>query len=282
MSGDLAAHLTEVCSEFEHVCLLKSIKSRSTSAHKISSDQTDCTINWSVQWVCSHMDIQVDLCKGGFWWGGSIYMYIFTCNLTKYIYIFKNSYTYFPPNLVQKACLQALASSCKHYHSKSRIRGLRFKIQKELLESKRQDSRFKIFSGSPWIQGLAYKIEDSRFQWLFLNPGAWAQDSRFKIQKELLESKEVDSRFRIFSGFSWIQGLGYKTQDSRFKIRKELLESRPYTRLCENKRSFCILNPGPWIQEKPLKILNLESAPLDSRSSFLDLESSILNPGPWI
>ena len=248
-------------------------------------------------------------------------MYIFTCNLTKYIYIyiFKNSYTYFPPNLVQKACLQALASSCKHYHSKSRIQGLRFKIQKELLESKRQDSRFKIFSGSPWIQGLAYKIEDSRFQWLFLNPGAWAQDSRFKIQKELLESKEVDSRFRIFSGFSWIQGLGYKTQDSRFKIRKELLESRPYTRLCENKRSFCILNlesrpldsrKAPenlesWIRPPGFKkfffgswIFNLESRPLDLRKAsenteswihllrfqkfFLDLESSILYPSPWI
>ena len=166
MSGDLAAHLTEVCSEFEHVCLLKSIKSRSTSAHKISSDQTHCTINWSVQWVCSHMDIQVDLCKGGFWWGSSIYIYIHVIwqKIYIYIYLFIYSYTYFPPNLVQKACLQALASSCKHYHSKSRIRGLRFKIQKELLESKRQDSRFKIFSGSPWIQGLAYKIEDSKFK----------------------------------------------------------------------------------------------------------------------
>ena len=45
VSADLTAHLPEVCSEFDHVCLFKSIKSRSTSAHKISSDQTHCTHN---------------------------------------------------------------------------------------------------------------------------------------------------------------------------------------------------------------------------------------------
>ena len=92
MSGDLIAHLTEVCSEFEHVCLLKSIKSRSTSAHNKSSDQTHCTINWSVQWVCSHMDMQVDSCKGGFWWGGVAYIYI-------YIYILGHVYGMFSMNI---------------------------------------------------------------------------------------------------------------------------------------------------------------------------------------
>jgi hypothetical protein len=30
----------------------------------------------------------------------------------------------------------------------------------------------------------------------------WIQDSRFKIQKELLESRVLDSRFKIFRGFS--------------------------------------------------------------------------------
>ena len=43
MSGELTAHLTEVCSEFDHVCLQKSIKSGSRG-------------------------------------GGSIYIYILTCH----------------------------------------------------------------------------------------------------------------------------------------------------------------------------------------------------------
>ena len=213
-----------------------------------------------------------------------------------------------------------LASACK---------------QLQALSLQVPDSRFKIQDPkrTSWIQAAGFKIQD--FQWLSLNPGACIQDwrfkisvaflesrglgTRFKIQKELLESKEVDSRFRIFSGFSWIQGLGYKTQDSRFKIRKELLESRPYTRLCENKRSFCILNlesrpldsrKAPenlesWIRPPGFKkfffgswIFNLESRPLDLRKAsenteswihllrfqkfFLDLESSILYPSPWI
>ena len=201
----------------------------------------------------------------------------------KYIYIHATlqqkiySYTYFPPNLVQKACLQALASSCKHYHSKSRIQGFRFKIQKEPFESRREDSRFKIFSVFPWIQGLdtRFKIQNSRskknflnpaggfkiqdFHGLFLNPGAWAQDSRFKIQKELLESRGEDSRFKIFSGSPWIQGLGYKIEDSR------------------SKKNFW--NRRRWIQDSVFSDAFLKSRGLDSRLKIQDPKKNFLNPG---
>ena len=84
-------------------------------------------------------------------------MYIFTCNLTKYIYIFKNSYTYFPPNLVQKACLQALAS---------------------------------IITPSP-----GFKVSDSRSKKNLLNPGGRIQDSRFS--RAFLESRGLGTRFKI-------------------------------------------------------------------------------------
>ena len=93
------------------------------------------------------------------------------------------------------------------------IQDWRFKIQdlKRTSWIQRVDSRFKIFTGFSWIQGLGHKIQDPKrtswiqgggfkiqdFQWLSLNPGAWIQDWRFKIQKEFLESKEVDSRFSL-------------------------------------------------------------------------------------
>ena len=171
----------------------------------------------------------------------------------KYIYIHATlqqkiySYTYFPPNLVQKACLQALASSCKHYHSKSRIQGFRFKIQKEPFESRREDSRFKIFSVFPWIQGL---------------------DTRFKIQdlKRTSWIQRVDSRFKIFTGFSWIQGLGHKIQDSRSK--KNFLNPAGGFKIQDFQ--WLSLNPGAWIQDWRFKIQKefLESKEVDSRFSI--------------
>ena len=92
-------------------------------------------------------------------------------------------------------------------------------------------------------------------------------DSRFKIQKELLESRwNQDSRFKIFRDFSWIQGPGFKIQDSRSK--KNFLNptswfQRGVARVWIQEVLFesWILNPGPWVQEKSLEILNLESTP---------------------
>ena len=275
----------------------------------------------------------------------------------KYIYIHATlqqkiySYTYFPPNLVQKACLQALASSCKHYHSKSRIQGFRFKIQKEPFESRREDSRFKIFSVFPWIQGLdtRFKIQNSRskknflnpaggfkiqdFHGLFLNPGAWAQDSRSKknflnpggrIQDSrfsvaLLESRGLDTRLKIQDPkrISGIEGGGFKIQyfqmlflnpgawiqDWRFKIQKRTSWIQGGGFKIQDFQGL-FLNPGAWIQDSRCKknvcfhrgvyrvwiqevlfgswILNLESciqAPGFKKSHW---KSWILNPPPWI
>ena len=219
----------------------------------------------------------------------------------KYIYIHATlqqkiySYTYFPPNLVQKACLQALASSCKHYHSKSRIQGFRFKIQKEPFESRREDSRFSVF---------------------FLESRAWIQDSRFKIQdlKRTSWIQRVDfSRFKIFTGFSWIQGLGHKIQDSRSKknflnpggriqdsrFSVALLESRGLdTRLKiqDPKRisgiegggfkiqyfQMLFLNPGAWIQDWRFKIQKRTSWIQGGGFKIQDFQGLFLNPGAWI
>ena len=145
---------------------------------------------------------------------------------------------------MHKPCLQALASSCKHCHSKSRI----------------QDSRFK----------KNFKIQDSRSKKNFLNPESWIQDSSFKIQKELLEShflpperrgQGLDSRscFWILTLESWIRDL-----DSR--------------KAPENLESW-ILNPGLWIQEVLFGswILNLESTLL---ASALQAGTNIYLP-PW-
>ena len=98
----------------------------------------------------------------------------------------------------------------------------------------------------PACKALASRV-DSRFkiQKNFLNPESWIQDSRFS-------GAFLESRSRI--------------QDSRVKIQKELLESRPWPRLSGGKKwdsrsSFWILN----LESRTLDsrssfwILNLES-----------------------
>ena len=94
------------------------------------------------------------------------------------------------------------------------IQDWRFKIQdlKRTSWIQRVDSRFKIFTGFSWIQGLGHKIQDSRSKKNFLNPGGRIQDSRFSVA--LLESRGLDTRLKIQDPkrISWIEGGGFKIQ----------------------------------------------------------------------
>ena len=202
------------------------------------------------------------------------------------------------------------------------IQDWRFKISVAFLESRGLGTRFKIQDSkrTSRIQGGGFKIQD--FQWLFLNPGAWIQDSRFKIQDpkrtswiQTLYTPLWKQTFFLHLE-SWIQAPGFKKSPWKSWIRppgfKKFffgswifnLESRPLDlrKASENTESWIhllrfqkffldlessILYPSPWIQGEPLKILNLESCRLDSRSSFwiLNLESCAQAPGfkksPW-
>ena len=106
----------------------------------------------------------------------------------------------------------------------------------------------------------------------------------FKIQ----DSKRT-SRFKIQDPkrTSWIQSPGFKIQASRSK--KNFLNptsclqrgvARAWIQEVVFESWLLNLESGTWIQEKPLKILNLESWIQDSgfKKFFLDLESWILNP----
>ena len=174
------------------------------------------------------------------------------------------------------------------------IQDWRFKISVAFLESRGLGTRFKIQDSkrTSRIQGGGFKIQD--FQWLFLNPGAWIQDSRFKIQDpkrtswiQTLYTPLWKQTFFLHLE-SWIQAPGFKKSPWKSWIRppgfKKFffgswifnLESRPLDlrKASENTESWIhllrfqkffldlessILYPSPWIQGEPLKILNLES-----------------------
>ena len=123
------------------------------------------------------------------------------------------------------------------------------------LACKRLQAVASIVTPSP-----GFKIQDSK--------RTSKRTSRFKIQKELLESRVLDSRFKIQDPkrTSWIPLLA----------SREAWPGPGFKKFFLNLDSW-ILNPGPGFKKSPWKswILNLESRTLDSRSSF---GSWILNP----
>ena len=142
-----------------------------------------------------------------------------------------------------------------------------------------QDWRFKIQKRTSWIQGGGFKIQD--FQGLFLNPGAWIQDSRCK--KNVCFHRGVYRVWiqEVLFG-SWILNLESCIQAPGFKKshwKSWILNPPPW--ILEVLFESWILCPSPWIQEKPLKswIFNLVCKPLDSRRATENLESWILPLG---
>ena len=65
------------------------------------------------------------------------------------------------------------------------------------------------------------KIQDSRSQKEFLNQGGRIQDSRFKAQKKLLESKGVGFKIQDSRSQKEFLNQGGRIQDSRFKAQKK-------------------------------------------------------------
>ena len=199
------------------------------------------------------------------------------------------------------------------------IQDWRFKISVAFLESRGLGTRFKIQDSkrTSRIQGGGFKIQD--FQWLFLNPGAWIQDSRFKIQDpkrtswiQTLYTPLWKQTFFLHLE-SWIQAPGFKKSPWKSWILNPppwiqevlfwILNLQSWIQAPGFKKSiwkYWILNPPPSIQEILFGswIFNLVSKPLDSRRAtenleswilppgfkkfFLDLESWILCPSPWI
>ena len=146
------------------------------------------------------------------------------------------------------------------------IQDWRFKISVAFLESRGLGTRFKIQDSkrTSRIQGGGFKIQD--FQWLFLNPGAWIQDSRFKIQ----DPKRT----------SWIQTLYTPLWKQTFFLHLESWIQAPGFK--KSPWKSWILNPPPWIQEVLFWILNLQSwiqAPGFKKSIW---KYWILNPPPSI
>ena len=180
------------------------------------------------------------------------------------------------------------------------IQDWRFKISVAFLESRGLGTRFKIQDSkrTSRIQGGGFKIQD--FQWLFLNPGAWIQDSRFKIQDpkrtswiQTLYTPLWKQTFFLHLE-SWIQAPGFKKSPWKSWILNPppwiqevlfwILNLQSWIQAPGFKKSiwkYWILNPPPSIPEILFGswIFNLVSKPLDSRRATENLESWILPPG---
>ena len=155
----------------------------------------------------------------------------------------------------------------------------------------------------PFLKYIGPKIQDSRFK--IPKNLLESKGSRFKIPKRLLESKGVGFKIQDPKTTSWIQRgrsqdsrsqknfLNPRGQDSRFKIPKRLLESKGVgVQIQDPKITSCIQDGR--IQDSRSRrpsALNLESKEVGLKKLFLSLESWILNPKrldsrsfsePWI